>query len=328
MPTILLRRGDDGAAVRDLQERLAAGGYDTAVDGVFDERTEAAVRAFQEKRGIRVDGICGPETWGVLIESAFRAGDRLLYLRAPMLRGDDVAEVQRKLNALGFDAGREDGILGPATESAIRGFQREAGIATDGVCGPATLAELRRLGALAAGTLSSVREREGLRRDLRRLDERRIFLVAHPGLESLAREVARGLREAGAHVVLDVSGEDPSVVAAEANRYEADLCLTLGSGPRAGCRCAYFATDHFRSEGGFSVASRITEELIEVLDSVEEPARRSYRILRETRMAAVAVELFSTDDADAAAIAPHIPDLAPALVRGVRRGVEEPPDLR
>ena len=37
-----------------------------------------------------------------------------------MLRGDDVSELQRRLNALGFDAGREDGILGPETEAALR----------------------------------------------------------------------------------------------------------------------------------------------------------------------------------------------------------------
>ena len=50
------------------------------LDDVFDETLEHAVREFQEQRGLRVDGICGPETWGALIESGFRLGDRLLYL--------------------------------------------------------------------------------------------------------------------------------------------------------------------------------------------------------------------------------------------------------
>src|SRR5690606_34344697 len=100
-----------------------------------DDATVEAVRTFQEQRGLRVDGICGPETWGALIESGFRLGDRLLYLCTPMLRGDDVAELQRRLNALGFDAGREDGILGPDTERAIGAFQRDAGLAIDKVAG-------------------------------------------------------------------------------------------------------------------------------------------------------------------------------------------------
>ena len=100
-----------------------------------------------------------------------------------MLRGDDVAELQRRLNALGFDAGREDGILGPETETALRQFQRNAGTTADGVCGPATLAAIARVSGLAAGSVASVREREDLRRAPRRLDGLRVFLVAEPGDE-------------------------------------------------------------------------------------------------------------------------------------------------
>ena len=78
-----------------------------------------------------------------------------------MLRGDDVAELQRRLNALGFDAGREDGILGPETEARAVEFQRNAGLAPDGICGPATLAALDHVGSLAEGSVASVREPRG-----------------------------------------------------------------------------------------------------------------------------------------------------------------------
>ena len=93
---------------------MADAGHNTAADqpGAFGEPTEAAVRGFQERRGLRVDGICGPQTWASLVEAGFRPGDRLLYYTSPMLRGDDVAELQRRLSALGFDAGRVDGIFG------------------------------------------------------------------------------------------------------------------------------------------------------------------------------------------------------------------------
>ena len=94
----------------------------------FGAGTEAAVRAFQEPRGLRVDGICGDETWASLVEAGYRLGDRLLYHRAPMLRGDDVAELQRLLGGLGFDAGRVDGIFGPDTAAALVEFQRNAGL--------------------------------------------------------------------------------------------------------------------------------------------------------------------------------------------------------
>src|SRR3954454_4661290 len=86
----LLRPGVASEAVRDLQGRLADAGHDSGPDrpGHFGPATEAAVRAFQEKRGLRVDGICGPQTWGSLVEAGFRLGDRLLYHTSPMLRGD------------------------------------------------------------------------------------------------------------------------------------------------------------------------------------------------------------------------------------------------
>src|SRR5205807_4048981 len=121
----LLRRGATGEAVRDLRHRLAQAGHDTGPDepGTFGEGTEVAVRAFQERRGLRVDGTCGPQTWASLVEAGFRPGDRLLYYTSPMLRGDDVAELQRRLGALGFDAGRVDGIFGEDTQRAVLEFQ-------------------------------------------------------------------------------------------------------------------------------------------------------------------------------------------------------------
>lgn len=323
-----LRLGDAGEAVRDLQERLTVAGFPVEHDAVFGSATEAAVRAFQQGRGLRIDGVCGPETWGALIESGFGLGDRLIQLRQPMMRGDDVAALQRQLNALGFDAGREDGIFGPATDRAIRRFQRDAGLATDGVCGPGTIAAFVRVGALAAGSVASVREREQLRRDSRRLDERRLFLIVDPGIQALGVEVARRLRDAGAGVVLDDSGADTGILAGEANRYAGDICLTLGPGTEPGVRCAYFATGRFRSEAGFWIASRMTGALGLVFDRIEAPVGRAYRILRETRMAAVVVELFSTTEPDAAAaLSPRVPELARAIVEGVRRAVEEPVDI-
>ena len=73
--------------------------------GTFREGTRAAVEAFQYRRGLRVDGVCGRQTWSALVEAGRRLGDRFLYRRSPMLRGDDVAELQQRLSALGFDTG-------------------------------------------------------------------------------------------------------------------------------------------------------------------------------------------------------------------------------
>lgn len=62
----ILRRGSKGAAVRDLQTRLAALGPRLLADGVFGPATEGAVRSFQSAYGLVVDGIAGPQTLAAL----------------------------------------------------------------------------------------------------------------------------------------------------------------------------------------------------------------------------------------------------------------------
>jgi len=327
MRTADLTRGDGGEAVRDLQQRIGALGYDVSDDepGRFGDATDAAVRAFQDARDLAVDGVCGRQTWAALVESGFTLGDRMLYARRPMLRGDDVADLQRRLNALGFDAGREDGILGDQTVAALLEFQRNAGMATDGICGPTTVAALTRLGALAAGSVASVREREALRRGPHTLGGRRAYVMAAPGLEVLGDAVTRGLLGAGADAVLDSTGGDDSAVAAAANRFEADFFLGLRPGADAECRCAFFSAGSFRSEAGFRVATAIQEELSGLLPGTA-MAGRAHGLLRETRMAAVVCELVERGDVAAMRrLVAGAGDVGRAIVRGVRRGIERPP---
>lgn len=324
----VLRLGSEGEAVRDLQRRLAEADQPSADEaGRFGSSTGAAVRAFQEARGIHVDGICGPETWAALVESGFRLGDRLLFLRSPNLRGDDVIDLQRRLNALGFDAGREDGILGPATTAALKEFQRNAGISVDGIAGPATTTAMGRLGSPSEGSVAAVRERDELR-DPRRLEGHRIYLCVAPGFEALGEAVDRALTGARAQTLRDGTGEDDSTVAGRANQYEADLFLAVRAGDRPGSRSLYYSSGKFRSEAGYRIARAIQEELADVLPPADDPATcgRSYTALRETRMAAIVCELVHEADPDAmACLVGAVPGVARALATGVRRGIEEPP---
>jgi N-acetylmuramoyl-L-alanine amidase len=322
----VLRVGAAGHAVGELQQRLEEAGF--AVPPVehddFGTETQHAVRDFQTKRGLRVDGVCGAETWNALIESGFQLGDRLLFLARPFLRGDDVATLQRRLNMLGFHAGREDGIFGPQTERALREFQLNFGLAIDGQCGRATLQGLDRVGSLSDGSAASVREREALRSDPRRLGSRRLYVCADPDLRHLGEAVARGLLDSGARVLLDASGRLSSQLAEEATRYQADVVIALRAGDEPGRRVTYFATPTFRSERGYSLAVRIAEELERGYGRVE-ACGRAYGILRETRMAAIECQPAGRDDAAglrACASAPTA--LVGAIVCGVRRGVEEP----
>jgi peptidoglycan hydrolase-like protein with peptidoglycan-binding domain len=59
-----LREDSTGVAVRGLQRRLIAAGFGIDdIDGRFGAQTQAAVRAFQARHELDVDGIAGPQTW-------------------------------------------------------------------------------------------------------------------------------------------------------------------------------------------------------------------------------------------------------------------------
>lgn len=320
--------GARGEAVRDLQHRLANLGFEAGEAGVFGETTEAAVRAFQAARGLRVDGICGRQTWSSLVEAGYRLGDRLLYHRTPMLRGDDVVDLQHRLNALGFDAGREDGLFGPRTLEALLEFQRNAGLQTDGICGPASVAAFERLSRFAGGSVAAVRERESLRTGSQRLAGRRIYLAVEPGLDGLGEFVGKGLGDAGADVVVAGGGEDDSLAAAEANSFGAEFFLGLRFGDLPGCSCDYWEYRSFRSETGFRVARCVLTELSAALGCpTQEPRGRAYAVLRETRMPAVVCQPAHGSDVDGVRrLVARAGTAGRAIVRGLRRGIESPYD--
>lgn len=54
-------------------------------------------------------------------------------------RGQEVRQIQKKLQNLGFYSGSVDGVYGTATQKAVRNFQKSCGITADGIAGPKTL---------------------------------------------------------------------------------------------------------------------------------------------------------------------------------------------
>ena len=67
-PTI--RQGASGEIVIQLQDLLAKDGSGIRINGIFDLATRNAVRAFQKRNELLVDGIVGPITWMKLLEQA------------------------------------------------------------------------------------------------------------------------------------------------------------------------------------------------------------------------------------------------------------------
>jgi murein DD-endopeptidase MepM/ murein hydrolase activator NlpD len=129
--------------VAALQVALSKRGlYSGTIDGVAGPTTAAAVRAFQRRAHLPVDGVAGPVTRAAL----GRYGRHTLGTR-PLRAGAfgwDVAELQFFLAWHGFPSGAFDGRFGAHMVGALRRFQRFAGLAPDGVAGPATLSALGR----------------------------------------------------------------------------------------------------------------------------------------------------------------------------------------
>lgn len=292
----LYRLGDTGRPVLDIQDRLRSLDHDCPADpaGEFGNDTQRAVTEFQESRGLARDGIVGPDTWRALVEAGYRLGDRLLWLRRPMFRGEDVDELQRQLNALGFDAGKVDGIFGPDTQRAVIDFQQNRRMAEDGIAGPEVIRELKGVArSVQRQGLAELQDLEWLHRLPDSVVGARIFLDA----ASEDAEEAEASWEAAmaAAVALQAQGGIPMlsrssdarfpsrVRARRANRSGAELVISFQKPHDDVEGVFFFASERSRSEAGAALAAAVGHEL-------GLPAEgRAPVMLKETRAPAVIV---------------------------------------
>ncbi len=350
------RIGDHGDAVAEIRARLAAlsllddGAYDGPLD-VFDERVDRAVRAFQQQRGLTVDGIVGRATYRVLDEARWRLGDRLLtHVPGNPMSGDDVMTLQQRLLDLGFKVGRVDGLFGHRTELGVREFQRNIGIPPDGTCGPATLKALGRLAPrVSGGKPNAMRAEERIRRAGPKLTGKVVVIdaaetrVADPALTARAAEITQDLakRVEGRLVATGVqaflthqgdTGASPSEDerAEFANRTDAHLCISLhvdsSTNPEASGVSTYFwglDSHGTRSSVGERFASLVQREIVARTDLADlRTHAKTWDLLRRTRMPAVRLDVgYITNPGDAARLSdPAFRDvIAEAIVVAVQR---------
>ena len=347
----LFRLGDRGPAVADVQALLHGIGLlpDVPDEPVFDQATDSALREFQQRRGLTVDGLVGAETYRALAAARWKLGDRLLSLATRPYVGDDVAALQERLLELGFDAGRADGVFGPRTEKALRGLQREYGLVPDGTCGPATLRALKQLGRkVVGGRPHALRETEEIHRAGSSLAGK--IVVLDPGhgdgdrgscahgleeaalVEDLAARLEGRLTAVGVRALL-TRGVDSCPTDAEraqfANDAGADLFLSLHVDRAASPRCHGVASYHFgagrgtTSTVGEQLASLVQREVVARTDLLDcRVHEKTWEVLRLTRMPAVRLELgHVTSRGDAARLAdPAFRDtVAEAVLVAVQR---------
>ncbi|MGN6613359.1 MAG: N-acetylmuramoyl-L-alanine amidase [Angustibacter sp.] len=355
-PSVLLRAGDRGDGVRAVRERLVAAGdlpASAAEDDVFDRTVEQAVRAFQQRRGMLVDGVVGPQTFRALDGARWLLGDRiLLHTPGHLLSGDDVAALQDRLSSLGYPCGQVDGFFGVETDEALRDFQRGVGLQPDGVAGPKTLRALSQLGrAVTGGAPHALREADRVRSA--GPDLRGRLVVLDPGHSQdepgavvgdvreadvtldLARRIEGRLAALGVQTVLTrgLTGNPSQLERAElANELGADLLLSIHCEALPGAPQAHgVATFFYGSPEGGSAWSATGEQLASLVQR-EVVARtglldcrshaRTWDILRRTRMPAVRLEAgYLSHDGDAGRLAdPEFRDtLAEAVVVAVQR---------
>jgi N-acetylmuramoyl-L-alanine amidase len=318
----LMRRGDSGSAVAEVRRMLATIGLLDNTDPIaavrFDEATESAVKHFQQRRGISVDGIVGPETYAALTGAHWILGDRVLaHESGRPLTGDDVTALQTQLMELGYHLVRADGVFGLSTAQALRSFQRDYGMVADGICGPDTLRALRQLGRRVVGG------RPQLLRDLVAVADSGPSLlgkrlVLDPGHGGTDRGVeAAGLAESdlvwdlasrleGRLTALGVqawltrgpnNGATDEQRAELANEVGADLVLSLhidgSASPLAnGTASYYFGAGESSSTIGERLADLAQRELVARTGLLDNRIHgKTWAMLRLTRMPAVRVEM-------------------------------------
>lgn len=144
-----IKPGAQGSAVADIQERLSKLGYTLDEQEItrahYGTTTARAVQTFQKDHRLESSGVVDTVCWEALVDEGYNLGDRTLYLRLPNFHGNDVRVLQRALNILGFRAGETDGVFGTHTESAVKQFQQNIGLLSDGICFQDTLQAVLRL---------------------------------------------------------------------------------------------------------------------------------------------------------------------------------------
>ena len=310
-----------GAKVVEVQRRLKSLGYDLGkgeIDGLMGPSTSNAVRKFQQDRGIDATGQVDAQTWQELLDAGYKIGERMLYLKNPPFRGDDVRTLQLWLKTLGFYKFKENGIFCERTHKAVIEFQKNMKIHVDGILGGLTLRHLKNLKRIIDSRQSS--NYPAVKEYLKIMEKGAFKIILDYGENAsdpaesivylkdkiyICKSIAGFCRDALMHIGIDsgvtVNEEDNISIFLEdriktANRSNSDILVSINLGYSTdsdanGSCCFYFEGMRSYSVPGKSIANLIQDKLVKYLGVLDCRVHgASYTILKETVMTAVLVE--------------------------------------
>ena len=158
-----LKLNSTGKEVSALQTDLTTLGYYWAqITGNFGEKTETAVKRFQEENGLTVDGVAGKKTLDAIAAAVAAKGGSsagsttsttgsVLKLNS---QGTKVSQLQTDLKQLGYYYAEITGNFGEKTQAAVKEFQKRNGLTADGIAGANTLAAIAAAVEKAGGSVS------------------------------------------------------------------------------------------------------------------------------------------------------------------------------
>ena len=160
--------------------------------------------------------------------------------------------------------------------------------------------------------VQAVREKERLREGLGSLADTRVVIGQFGGLSSLARTLARELRQRGA-TVMPLDEPDPVAQALAANHFNAHAYIGFETTAEAGAVATFYRVPTFESVGGRALAEIIARELDGVAGLHPTASGMRLPVLRETRMPAVLLTIGPVR---------AVVDASPSITSGVLRAVE------
>jgi N-acetylmuramoyl-L-alanine amidase len=258
-----------------------------------------------------------------------------------------VLALQARLNALGFNAGREDGIFGRDTDTAVRSFQHEYAIQEDGIFGVRSHSALQ--GLRVDRPMTAAQLREELARSQRSGGMHGVLVMVDPGhggsdtgdrsplgaLEGdlcwdICIHLAAMLGQSGARIRLsrtEAEGPESTERARRANDAGAEIFLSIHLNSHSEPNAEGASTYYFpRSQSGELLAEAIKDHLVDLGLRDCRSHARSYSILKETQMPAVLIEpafITNPDEAKLLEDGDFRRTIAQAIATGVRRYFEQ-----